>query len=175
MVTSDSTKMLSFGLQEESGVSTTVRAFKDRVLGAAVISMQKSRSHQQKGFFQVGAWHSWSNEVRGEKGKQGCIPPLIAVRLALQQKCNAPGKRGTQWDRSVWSFILCVSIGKVYRTVWAGCIQTEYDESKESRAEEKSEKQTFLFGINTHLCLWAPGSLWNSFHLPRPAFLSVEC
>lgn len=42
MFASDSTKMLSFGLQEESGVSPTVRAFKDRVLGAAVISMQKS-------------------------------------------------------------------------------------------------------------------------------------
>lgn len=39
MLASDSTKMLSFGLQE---VSITVRAFKDRVLGAAVISMQKS-------------------------------------------------------------------------------------------------------------------------------------
>lgn len=30
MVTSDFTKMLSFGLQEESRVSTTVRAFKYR-------------------------------------------------------------------------------------------------------------------------------------------------
>lgn len=35
MFASDSTKMLSFGLQEESGLSTTVRAF--RVLGATVI------------------------------------------------------------------------------------------------------------------------------------------
>lgn len=42
MLASDSTKMLCFGLQEESGVSTTLRAFKDKVLGAAVISMQKS-------------------------------------------------------------------------------------------------------------------------------------
>jgi len=42
MVASTFTKMLSLGLEEPCRVRTTVRTCRDRVLGAAVISMQKS-------------------------------------------------------------------------------------------------------------------------------------
>lgn len=50
------------------------------------------------------------------------------------------------------------------------CFQTEHGEGKESRSEEKLERQTCTSGISTRLSLQAPGSPWNNFHLHGPGF-----